>query len=152
MKQCKFCSREIENLGGLKVHENSCIKNPQKITRKRSPLAGVKKGWKSPLKGKKVGRPKHWDEKYPDETIFSENSNFARHAIKKRILRKNLIEYKCSCCGIGPEWNGKPMALILDHINGVNNDNRLLNLRFVCSNCDSQLSTYKARNKKRKVA
>jgi len=40
------------------------------------------------------------------------------------------------------------MPLILDHINGVNNDNRLENLRFVCSNCDSQLDTYKSRNRK----
>ena len=45
------------------------------------------------------------------------------------------------------EWCGKPMPLILDHINGINNDNRLENLRFVCSNCDSQLDTYKSRNK-----
>jgi hypothetical protein len=38
------------------------------------------------------------------------------------------------------------MVLILDHINGYNNDNRIENLRFVCSNCDSQLDTYKSRN------
>ena len=40
------------------------------------------------------------------------------------------------------------MDLVLDHINGVNNDNRLENLRFLCNNCDSQLPTFKARNKK----
>jgi len=40
------------------------------------------------------------------------------------------------------------MILILDHINGVNNDARLENLRFVCSNCGSQLPTFAARNKK----
>jgi len=41
---------------------------------------------------------------------------------------------------------GKPMPLILDHINGINNDNRIENLRFVCSNCDTQLPTYKSKN------
>lgn len=49
--------------------------------------------------------------------------------------------------GLGSEWQGKPMPLILDHINGINNDNRLENLRFVCSNCDSQLPTYKSKNR-----
>ena len=144
---CQYCTREINNAGSLKAHEMSCKENPNRIPRKRSPNAGVKKGTTSPLKGRKVGRHPSWDEKYPDEVVFCEDSNVARHAVKANILRRNLIEYRCSCCGIGPEWQGKPMPLILDHINGVNNDNRLENLRFVCSNCDSQLPTYKSKNK-----
>ena len=84
-----------------------------------------------------------------DDEVFVENSTYARHNIKKRILRGNLIEYKCESCNLGPLWNNKPMMLILDHKNGVNNDNRLSNLRFVCSNCDSQLPTYKSRNRKK---
>ena len=87
-----------------------------------------------------------------NEEVFVENSTYARHNIKRRILKNNLIKYVCDECGIGPIWNGKTMPLILDHINGVNNDNRLSNLRFVCSNCDSQLPTYKnRRGNKRKV-
>jgi hypothetical protein len=38
-------------------------------------------------------------------------------------------------------WNGKPLKPILDHVNGNNSDNRPHNLRFLCGNCDSQLST-----------
>ena len=97
--------------------------------------------------GKKTGRQSHWDDKFPIEAVFVENSTYPRHCLKKRILTGNLIEYRCKCCGIGPEWQGKTMPLILDHINGINNDNRIENLRFVCSNCDSQLDTYKSRNK-----
>ena len=144
---CKFCNREISNAGGLKVHENSCKKNPNSIKRTRSPLAGMKKGMSSSLKGKKVGRAKHWDEKFTDEVIFNHNSSYSRRCLKSRIIERSLIEYHCSCCGIGPVWNNKPMPLILDHINGINNDNRLENLRFVCSNCDSQLPTYKSKNR-----
>ena len=100
-------------------------------------------------KGKKPGLTEyHRSIRKTDEEVFSENSTLARHHVKSRILDGKLIEYRCACCGIGPEWQGKPMPLILDHINGVNNDNRLENLRFVCSNCDSQLSTYKSRNRK----
>jgi hypothetical protein len=38
------------------------------------------------------------------------------------------------------------MALILDHVNGVSNDNRLENLRIVCPNCAATLDTHCGRN------
>ncbi|QGF20312.1 HNH endonuclease [Gordonia phage Sixama] len=76
------------------------------------------------------------------------DSTYARHRLKGRILKHKLIPYVCAICGIGPIWNGKPMPLILDHINGVNNDNRLENLRFTCSNCGTQLPTYCSKNYK----
>lgn len=145
---CQYCGRCIDNNGSLKAHELVCKANQNAVKRTRSPLAGVKTGTPSPLRGRKVGRNPLWDIKYPDSIVFAENSKVSRVTVKRSILRRNLIEYKCSCCGIEPMWNGKPMPLVLDHINGVNNDNRLENLRFVCSNCDTQLPTYKAKNKK----
>lgn len=97
-------------------------------------------------KGKRTGLTKyHSSIRRPDTEVFVENSDYARHRIKKRIIEQKMLEYNCHICGIDPEWNGKPMPLILDHINGVNDDNRIENLRFVCSNCDSQLETYKNR-------
>jgi hypothetical protein len=36
---------------------------------------------------------------------------------------------------------------ILDHIDGNSSNNDITNLRLVCSNCDSQLPTYKSKNK-----
>jgi len=79
--------------------------------------------------------------------VFIENSPYWQNSIKKKILDNALIEYKCAICSSPPIWNGRPMTLVLDHINGVHSDNRLNNLRFVCNNCDSQLDTYKSRNK-----
>lgn len=38
--------------------------------------------------------------------------------------------------------------MVLDHINGVNNDHRFENLRFLCPNCSFTLDTYGARNRK----
>lgn len=125
----------------------SCMSNPNKIKHKHSDKAGAQKGSTPWNVGKELGRHPKWDKLYPDEVVFCENSTYARHSIKARIRTNNLIEYKCACCGLGPEWHGEPMPLILDHINGVNNDNRLENLRFVCSNCDSQLPTYKSKNR-----
>lgn len=49
------------------------------------------------------------------------------------------------------EWNGNPLPLILEHINGVNTDNRAKNLRFLCPNCDSLNATTRGGANARKV-
>ena len=80
--------------------------------------------------------------KYSLEEIMIENSTYSNMTkFKSRLIRANLIEYKCSCCGI-TEWNGKPLTLQLHHINGNNRDNRLENLTFLCPNCHSQTDNY----------
>lgn len=146
---CQFCVKSMVNAGALSIHEKHCNNNPNRTQRYRSPNAGAKKGSTPWNKGSEVGRYAKWDENFSLDKILVENSTYARKNLKRRILENNLIEYRCACCGIGPEWNGKSMPLILDHINGVNNDNRLENLRFVCSNCDTQLPTYKSKNKRK---
>lgn len=55
---------------------------------------------------------------------------------------------KCSLCGIdGNDWNGKPIRLWVDHIDGYANNNSYSNFRLICPNCDSQLDTCRAKNK-----
>lgn len=44
-------------------------------------------------------------------------------------------------------WNNKDIVLILDHIDGNPDNNNPSNLRLVCPNCDSQLPTFKSKNK-----
>ena len=150
--ECIYCQKQINNKGSLSAHEMSCKLNPNRVKHKHSDKAGAKKGKTSPLKGRKIGRHPKWDVLFPDEVVFAKDSNYPRHSLKSRIIENNLIDYRCACCDIEAIWQGKPMPLILDHINGINNDNRIENLRFVCSNCDSQLDTYKSRNKKGSVA
>ena len=57
---------------------------------------------------------------------------------------------RCSICEQLPFWNGKPLILILDHINGEADDWQVVNLRLVCPNCDTQLPTFKSKNKNSK--
>lgn len=52
----------------------------------------------------------------------------------------------CVLCGTSAEWNGLPLAFVLDHIDGDATNNCRENLRLICPNCDSQLPTFKARN------
>lgn len=82
----------------------------------------------------------------PTEEIFVEKSSHPRKLARARILKESLLEYKCAVCGMLPEWHEKALVLILDHENGIYNDHRLSNLRFVCPNCNSQLSTFAGRN------
>ena len=74
--------------------------------------------------------------------MFSKESKISRGTIKRRIIADKLIEYKCVFCNNEGEWMGNKISLILDHINGVNNDNRIENLRFLCPNCNSTLDTH----------
>ncbi len=76
------------------------------------------------------------------DNILTLNSNYSRTALKKRLISENIMDYKCSLCSIIDVWNGNPISLQLDHINGINNDNRLENLRFLCPNCHSQTDNY----------
>jgi hypothetical protein len=65
-------------------------------------------------------------------------------------VRQYLSSAQSSCCAIcgGPnEWLDLPLTLVLDHIDGDASNNRRENLRLVCPNCDSQLATYKSRNR-----
>lgn len=43
-----------------------------------------------------------------------------------------------------------PTKIQLDHIDGNSHNHKVENFRLICSNCDSQLDTYKAKNKKSK--
>ena len=51
-------------------------------------------------------------------------------------LKGNYSEYKCAICGLEPIWNGKPLTLTLDHIDGDHYNDTLENLRWICPNCD----------------
>ena len=88
------------------------------------------------------------ERRLTNEQVFIANSNYARHHIKRRIIEQQMIPYECAECGNDGNHNGKTLVLQLDHINGVNDDNRLENLRFLCPNCHSQEDTYAAKNRK----
>ncbi len=66
---------------------------------------------------------------------------------KTADLRRSLLEIGraevCTECDISSTYNGKPIVLEIDHISGVNWDNRPENLRFLCPNCHSQQPTGK---------
>ena len=86
--------------------------------------------------------------KYQDFLEHPENYNRANYSptrFKADILKEQ--NGVCAICGIKPEWNGKELVFIIDHIDGHASNNSRDNLRVICPNCDSQLDTYKSKNK-----
>jgi hypothetical protein len=78
----------------------------------------------------------------PLSRILVEASTYSRAHLKTRLFKQGLKSRRCELCGQDEMWRGRRMALILDHINGVANDNRLENLRVVCPNCAATLDTH----------
>lgn len=70
--------------------------------------------------------------------------------VEVKFLKRHILKEQNNCCKICEmknEWNNKPIVFIMDHINGDASNNRRENLRLICPNCDSQLDTYKSKNK-----
>jgi hypothetical protein len=66
-----------------------------------------------------------------------------------RTARKYLLVtrgQRCEICKI-ETWRDRPVPVVMDHINGDPTDQRILNLRLVCPNCDALLPTFKGRNR-----
>ena len=78
----------------------------------------------------------------PLEKILTPASSYSRRRLKERLYSEGLKQRRCELCGQGEDWRGRRMSLVLDHINGIHDDNRLENLRVVCPNCAATLETH----------
>ena len=79
-----------------------------------------------------------------DEDVFVINSNYkCSWRLRERYKKATGIE-KCENCGLD-SWLGKNIPLEIHHINGINTDNRLNNLRLLCPNCHALTDNYRGR-------
>jgi len=87
----------------------------------------------------------------PDEILVVRRPDMKRQAAT--VLRRALGElgrtYTCEWCGVGASWQGRPLTLHVDHVDGNFSDCRPGNLRFLCPNCHSQTPTYAGRSRRK---
>lgn len=153
MFKCNECSKEFFNQRALNAHQVAHKKGDRyKISRKKE-----NKLFSCLNCGKEV----EWN--YSTNNKFCNNvckGEYQRKEINKQIesgkilgfyaMRRYLLETKgcCEDCGITNTYNGKPIVLQCDHIDGNNDNHTLSNLRLLCPNCHSQTHTWCGRNKK----
>jgi hypothetical protein len=61
----------------------------------------------------------------PLDQVLVEGSSYHRGHPKERLFEARLKARQCELCGQDETWKGRPMSLILDHINGISTDNRV---------------------------
>jgi Zn finger protein HypA/HybF involved in hydrogenase expression len=88
------------------------------------------------------GKTHNWTKKKPLNELLVVGRYTSTSNLKRRLVREGVLKNVCSECGKLPFWNDKPLVLVLDHINGINDDNSLDNLRLLCPDCNSQQPTF----------
>lgn len=83
--------------------------------------------------------------KIPDDEFFAKDTNRKGPSLRKRLVEDHGWADVCmipGCPSPLPVWNGLPLCLQVDHIDGDHTNNLVENLRFACPNCHTQTDTY----------
>ena len=79
-----------------------------------------------------------------EEEIFVRDSNYkCSWRLRERYKQITGITC-CENCGLSV-WQNQSIPLEIHHINGINTDNRLENLRLLCPNCHALTNNYRGR-------
>lgn len=77
--------------------------------------------------------------------VLVRRSFYSSAKLRCRLIASGLREKRCQSCQL-ETWNGRPIPLELDHIDGDRFNNLIENLRVICPNCHAQTPTYRGKN------
>jgi hypothetical protein len=92
------------------------------------------------------GRPRR-----PIERLLVRDIQISSNDLRHRLLEEGIKQPRCEG-GLRTRWEGRPMPLELDHIDGDRTNNLLENIRLLCPNCHASTPTYRGRNIGRRPA
>lgn len=140
---CHSCAASYNNSNKIKKEKPYCLNCGKQVLHFASKYCSTKCQQEYLFK-QKVKEIEHTGKFKPIKSALSKVKEVSRRFVLRYLEYK--YGHKCSICG-NTEWLGKPILLIVDHIDGDIENYNVENYRLVCSNCDATLPTYKARNK-----
>ena len=145
----KYCSDECKKHEYDRKNKGNCTS--KNFIEKTCECCGKKfstKNMKARFCSNECSSIKSHEESYED--FLRNNEKYCRGNYTPKSFKNEFLKEQggvCAICGCSPEHNGKPLIFVLDHIDGDASNNTRENLRMVCPNCDSQLDTFKSKNK-----
>jgi len=91
------------------------------------------------------GQTHNWAKSQPLTSLLRRGSRIGSYHLKRRLLKEGILEPVCAVCRL-VEWQGRPIPLELDHVDGDYENNSIINLRLLCPNCHALTPTYRAQN------